>query len=96
MTVTKEPNIWDPLLDSLSYYQGGRYDRFEHCFKRVLVSLNLDLGNDSFHRLKQRFFRTATVLGFLEVDSSSLTRDWSLNPRSLLKTCGGYILISPP
>ncbi|MDA8561011.1 hypothetical protein N9L33_04320, partial [Nitrospinae bacterium] len=80
----------------LSFYQAGKYKRFEHCFQRVLESLNLDLNISLNNTLIKRFFRTASVLGFIEVDYTSPSMNWSLNPPSLLKSGEGYILISPP
>ena len=91
-----EPNIWDPLIDSLSYYQKGNFTRFNNCFSRVLESLNLDLEKELYFKLRKRYFHMARVLGFLEINPSSLASDWSLNPPSLIKTSNGYILISAP
>jgi hypothetical protein len=92
-----KPNIWDRLLDSLSYYKSGSYTkRFSQCFGQVLASLNLDLGKELNSNLRARYFHAARVLGFLERNSFSITNDWSLNPPALLKTHDGYTLISPP
>ena len=92
-----EPNIWDRLLDILSFYQSGNFKRFDSCFKRVLESLNINLESvEQYSRLRSRYFRTARVLGFLELSPTSSESHWSLNPPALLKIPDGYILIAPP
>ena len=89
-----EPNIWDRLLDTLSFYQSGDFKRLDSCFERVLDSLSINLDNRA--KLRNRYFHTARVLGFLELSATSQESHWSLNPPALLKTSDGHILIAPP
>jgi hypothetical protein len=98
MTISRQQNIWDPLLDSLCYYQSGNFTTiFDRCFERALDSLYINIDNKFyFNKLRSRYFNAARVLGFLEESSTSLANHWSLNPPSLLKTSDGYILVSAP
>lgn len=88
--------IWNPLLDSLHYYQKGNYQTFSLCFQRSIEYLNLQSSSTIENKLKQRFFYTLNRLGFLEIDTTSPLNYWTVSPIHAVKLKEEYILIAPP